>query len=344
MGFKNMITAGVTLIREAIQSQNFASGSAGWQIKADGNAEFNNVVIRGGTVVGGTALYYNGTPALGNLIMSIAAAAGTDTYGNAYVAGVGVYGTSDKVTVRNSAGDTAVLRADAPSGIADSPAPGLVLSRASGDVTPASVTEFDDTFTRGVYVRTSSPVDEESSLEGVDYASMMLAGRFHGSDPQIILHAGDPADAPNGTIALNGTILDASGGIAAYGAPWTTFTPSLSGAGGATYSVRTGYWRRWGDDIEFVAYFVLSGAGSGATALSLTGPPVEIDRTARQWVGCHMEALGAGNTGMGCALAFTSGSGAVWDRVRNPTNNSLNGADLTATGILTFKGSYRALV
>lgn len=344
MGFRNAILGGVTLIREAIQSQNFLSGSAGWQIKADGNAELNNVIIRGGTVVGGTALYYNGAPALGNLIMSIAATAGTDPYGNAYVAGVGVYGTSDKVTVRNSAGDTAVLRADAPSGIAASSSPGPVLSRASGDVTPASVTEFDDTFTRGLYVRTSSPVDEPSSLEGVDYASMMMAGRFHGADPQIVLHAGDPADAPNGFIALNGTILDAAGGIAAYGAPWTAFTPVLTNAGGATYSTRTGVWRRWGDDIEFIAYFVLSGAGSGATALTFTGPPVDIDRSMRQFVAAHLEALGAGNTGFGGVLAFVSGSGPVWDRLRNPTNNSMTGADLTATGIVTVKGRYRAAV
>lgn len=46
------ITAGNTLVREAIQSQNFVSGSAGWQIKADGSAQFSNIIIRGSGVFG----------------------------------------------------------------------------------------------------------------------------------------------------------------------------------------------------------------------------------------------------------------------------------------------------
>lgn len=92
MTFRNSILAGVTLIREAIQSQNYEAGSEGWTIDADGHAEFNDIVIRGGTVVSGLALYYNGPPALGNLILSIAAQPGTDEFGNDYVQGLGVYG------------------------------------------------------------------------------------------------------------------------------------------------------------------------------------------------------------------------------------------------------------
>lgn len=37
----------LSIFNEWIQSANFVSGSAGWQIKADGNAEFNNVTARG---------------------------------------------------------------------------------------------------------------------------------------------------------------------------------------------------------------------------------------------------------------------------------------------------------
>jgi hypothetical protein len=99
MAFRNEITAGTTLIREAIQSQGFQTGVDGWTINSDGSAEFNNVIIRGGTVVSGLALYYNGPPAAGNLILSIAAAAGTDPFGNAYPAGLGVYGTDGDLTV-----------------------------------------------------------------------------------------------------------------------------------------------------------------------------------------------------------------------------------------------------
>jgi hypothetical protein len=99
--FENPLTAGTVLVRSDIRSQNYVAGSAGWIIEADGDAEFNSVVIRGGTVVSGLALYYNGPPALGNLIMSIAAAAGTDAFGNAYVQGLGVYGADGDIQVNN---------------------------------------------------------------------------------------------------------------------------------------------------------------------------------------------------------------------------------------------------
>ena len=39
-------------ISGAIQSDNFSSGSAGWQINKNGNAQFNNLIVRGSLVVG----------------------------------------------------------------------------------------------------------------------------------------------------------------------------------------------------------------------------------------------------------------------------------------------------
>lgn len=58
--FENAILAGVTLIREAIQSQNFQAGVAGWQIKADGTAEFADLVIRSSDGSGSTVVIANG--------------------------------------------------------------------------------------------------------------------------------------------------------------------------------------------------------------------------------------------------------------------------------------------
>lgn len=87
----NEVVGGNTLRRAAIQSPNFVTGVSGWSINQDGSAEFNNVVIRNGQVVSGTALFYSGPPALGNLVASISAAAGTDAKGNAYLAGVASY-------------------------------------------------------------------------------------------------------------------------------------------------------------------------------------------------------------------------------------------------------------
>jgi hypothetical protein len=41
------IVAGDTLIAQAIESQNFVTGVAGWQVTSAGNAEFNDVTVRG---------------------------------------------------------------------------------------------------------------------------------------------------------------------------------------------------------------------------------------------------------------------------------------------------------
>lgn len=104
--FENPLTAGTVLVREQIQSQNYAAGSTGWVIKSNGDAEFNSVVIRGGTVVSGTALYYDGAPGAGTLFLAIAAAAGTDAYGNTYEAGLTV----------GKPGESQMLLASRPSG------------------------------------------------------------------------------------------------------------------------------------------------------------------------------------------------------------------------------------
>lgn len=94
MEFQDEVAAGVVLVRPAIQSPDYVPGVSGWAIMIDGSAEFNDVTIRGGTVVSGVGLYYDGTPAAGNLFLSIAAAAGTDEFGNDYSKGVTVYDTS----------------------------------------------------------------------------------------------------------------------------------------------------------------------------------------------------------------------------------------------------------
>lgn len=47
MPFQNPVVAGETLVVPAIQSEGFVSGSTGWRIERDGDAEFNDVDIRG---------------------------------------------------------------------------------------------------------------------------------------------------------------------------------------------------------------------------------------------------------------------------------------------------------
>jgi hypothetical protein len=55
MQFQDDLAAGVVLVRPAFQSPDYVPGSSGWAVLLDGSAEFNNVVIRGGTTVSGTA-------------------------------------------------------------------------------------------------------------------------------------------------------------------------------------------------------------------------------------------------------------------------------------------------
>lgn len=47
MEFGNPVVGGVTLVRTDIESRGFITGSAGWRIARSGNAEFNDVTIRG---------------------------------------------------------------------------------------------------------------------------------------------------------------------------------------------------------------------------------------------------------------------------------------------------------
>jgi hypothetical protein len=117
--FVNPLTAGTVLVRSDVQSQNYHAGTDGWIIEADGNAEFNDLTIRGVfsgsnfTINSSGIFMYNGTPAAGNLIGSWTSASGTDSFGNNYNAGFAIYqgatteyaiDTSGNLTVGPSSG------------------------------------------------------------------------------------------------------------------------------------------------------------------------------------------------------------------------------------------------
>lgn len=98
MAFSNPVTGGQgALVRPAIKSPDYAPGVSGWSINRDGSAEFNGLVVRGifnGTTYTADAngiFVYAGAPRSGNLIASIAPAAGNDAFGNAYFPGVVSY-------------------------------------------------------------------------------------------------------------------------------------------------------------------------------------------------------------------------------------------------------------
>lgn len=97
MQFSNDLAGGIVLVRPALRSPDYVAGASGWTINLDGSAEFNDLTIRG-TFYGDSIIMdadgvfvYNGTPAAGNLIGSIAAATGTDSFGNDYLDGISNY-------------------------------------------------------------------------------------------------------------------------------------------------------------------------------------------------------------------------------------------------------------
>jgi len=101
MPFQHDIAGGQgNLIVTSLQSPNFVHDVSGWQVAKDGSAEFNNLTIRGtfyGTdyiISTDGIFFYSGTPALGNLVLSIAPSAGTDTFGNPYPEGFNLLRTS----------------------------------------------------------------------------------------------------------------------------------------------------------------------------------------------------------------------------------------------------------
>lgn len=98
-GFENPITGGQgALLRSAIKSPDYSPGVMGWSINKDGTAEFNDLTIRGtfygsDFIISSSGVFlYAGTPAAGNLIISIAPAAGSDAFGNTFPAGINVSG------------------------------------------------------------------------------------------------------------------------------------------------------------------------------------------------------------------------------------------------------------
>lgn len=60
MPFTDPIVAGSTLVRDAIQSEDYQPGAAGWIIRRDGSAEFNTGTYRGAIIINGA----DGLPAV----------------------------------------------------------------------------------------------------------------------------------------------------------------------------------------------------------------------------------------------------------------------------------------
>lgn len=132
------------------------------------------------------------------------------------------------------------------------------------------------------------------------------------------------------------------GPTGAAGPGWagpTSFTPSFTGGGSATFSTATGFYYTMGDLCFFSATMVGNAAGSGAVILGFNGP-LPVHRGERQAIVGHGEGIVALN-GPIQIVTFTSGSGVLWDRLRDRTGIGITGAMLTGGGTFNFTGIYR---
>lgn len=133
-GFSNSTVGGVgNLIRSWIQSVPFVSGSTGWRISKNGNAEFNGATFRGSiTILNNQTLlmYSSAAPAFGTLIASITPAAGIDSVGNNYLAGFTFYANGGHTQLLSGTFNSSV-RPSITVGTGD-----------SGEVTSTTVSEF----------------------------------------------------------------------------------------------------------------------------------------------------------------------------------------------------------
>lgn len=349
MTFRNSVVGGTVLVRSAIESQNFVTGATGWQIKADGTAEFNNVIIRGGTVISGTSLYYDGPPAAGNLILSLSATAGTDSYGNAYVKGVGVYNSSgdqiqlvdSDLTLTGADGSTVILTANGFYGNGIYQTPPAASDGSSVWEAGAVVADFSSGTPDSPYLSIYSPFEDSHATA----ATIVLTGADANDNPTSIDLNADTVSVPSGGGDFNvggasGTTIVNGGLIGTYdGQSWTSFTPTVTGGGTATFTVQQGTRTRIGNSVFFRVYLVVNAAGSGAANIAIAGPAtIERDGgTTRQVISGNAEGLTA-NNGTVSLVALVGGSGAVWDRLRGPTGTNIMGAMLANGAIITLQG------
>ena len=94
-GFSNSIVGGIgNLIRSWIQSVPFVSGTTGWRISKNGDAEFNGATFRGTVVLTSSQdllVYSTSIPTNNKLVLAIAGSAGNDGLGNSWQQGFNAY-------------------------------------------------------------------------------------------------------------------------------------------------------------------------------------------------------------------------------------------------------------
>lgn len=338
--FENPLTAGTVLVREAIQSQNYSPGSAGWIIEADGSAEFYELVVRG-SGAGDTVIV------------------GPSTGPQVQIGSTGLAGYIEFPTNRPIEDEVSRIVA----GVVNS---GLANESATLQVQGPSVTGADDR----MIVRINSQANDASSEasvflthdDGAGTLSTILQATlasFFLNGPRLIVTPSASASSAafvNTAAGHTGNLLrlqanstdqlvvDNTGVATTYGANTpATWTPTISGGGTATLSTADGWYQRLGKMIYVYAYFVIGAAGSGATVVQLNLPFTPWRGTAnrRQNLPGAVRDGGYANPGPVAGIVFAGGAGATVNRLVDAAGTDVTGAALTAGSIWVFEGWLR---
>lgn len=408
MGFRNSILAGLTLIREAIRSQNYEEGVEGWAINADGTAEFSDLTVRssngsGDTIelANGEVLVYDGGVLVGKLSASIPGLlVGRDTLPQVYVysvAGIGrvEFDANSPAAGIRSALTMAIFGAGTPTenislqlqgpgvtGATDRVELLLDSQNADGSSQANMVARiaaggpnlfvFDRTggasFVRWVVAPPAGSSSALSVQAQSGHTGALVQVSKSGLNRLLVNPDGHLSLLPNGSASfavmyaetdLNQTapyqryvrdgnnmfVTDAAGVVQTYGAnAFTTWTPTISGGGSATFTARDGFMQRVGKMVFVQAYFSVNAAGSGSTVVTMSLPISPwrggVNSRRQNLPGGARDGSVAG-AGPISGLVFGGGSGAVIDRIVNSAGTDVTGAMLTAGSVWTFEGWLR---
>lgn len=131
--------------------------------------------------------------------------------------------------------------------------------------------------------------------------------------------------------------------VSAATTAFTTYTPTITNGGSATFTTNSGYFYKLGKLVYLNINVVVNVAGSGALNVAITAPS-SMDGSQDQNL---LATFQSGSTRVGNAIKFTGASSATFDRIRVQDGGAadvtanLTGAQLTAGSVLDIQGWYR---
>ncbi|MFE1515772.1 hypothetical protein ACFW9I_02885 [[Kitasatospora] papulosa] len=149
------------------------------------------------------------------------------------------------------------------------------------------------------------------------------------------------------SLYITPTGLSIDGTLAVANTTFTSYTPTVTNGGSATFSARNGMYYKLGKMVFVHVYIVCSAAGSGTTGITVSLPstPYRGSADIRQYLPTYSGGIAAGTNsatgGAGVGNINFNGSGAVIDQIRDCTDIQIRGNNLGATSTITINGWYR---